>query len=817
MKRQKKKLIAKIAVFLFLAALGGGAVGLAAVAKIAKTLPRVDQFDSRQVAQSTQIYDRSGKVVLYEIHGEEKRTVVPFGDIPAVVKEATLAIEDANFYQHPAYNWRSVLRAFWVNAISGAVSQGGSTITQQLAKNAFLSPEKTLTRKIKELLLSVQLEKIYSKDEILNLYLNQISYGSNAYGIEAAAQTYFDKNARDLNLPEAAALASMLKAPTYYSPWGSHVNELLERKDYVINRMFELGFIDPEEKDRAFKTKLKFSSKSTGIKAPHFVMMVKEYLTNKYGEEAVARGGLKVVTTLDWNLQQIAEKTIADGVSRNTRLYSGKNGSLVAQDPKTGQILALVGSKDFFDADNDGNFNVAAQGLRQPGSAFKPFAYAAAFKKGYTPETIVFDVPTEFVPNNPNCPIAVNFSNENDECFHPQNFDHNFDGPVTLRNALAQSINVPAVKVLYLAGMNDTIQAARDFGLTTISDPRRYGLSLVLGGGEVKLLEMVGAYSVFAQDGVKHKQSLVLKIENPEGKTLEEYKDEAAQVIDSQYAKMINDILSDNEARTPLFGASNQLTIPGQETAVKTGTTNDYRDAWTIGYSRALVAGVWAGNNDNSPMQKQGGSILAAVPIWSDFMNKSLANQPIEAFTPPDPYYPTKPVLKGEYVVNYEAGGAKFPQIHDILYYVNKDDPNGERPINPESDPQFANWEIPVLSWAQTNIANFKNYNLEISGVREAAPSYFSGAEITVFSPKNGDYTGDAVSIDAEIKSPNPIVKIELFFNNALAETRSGTLGTRYRYRYDFRTTGGDFQNLITIKSTDSLGGVSSKDVIVFK
>ena len=815
MKRQKKKLIAKIAVFLFLASLGAGALGLAAVAGIAKTLPRVDQFDSRQVAQSTKIYDRSGETVLYEIHGEEKRTVVPFGEIPEVVKKATLAIEDAAFYDHPAYSWRSVLRALWANAISGAVSQGGSTITQQLAKNAFLSPEKTLTRKIKELLLSVQLEKIYSKDEILGLYLNQISYGSNAYGIEAAALTYFGKSARDLNLPEAAALASMLKAPTYYSPWGSHVDELLERKDYVLGRMFELGFIDREEKGRALKTKLKFSPKSSGIKAPHFVMMVKEYLTSKYGEEAVARGGLKVVTTLDWKLQQIAEKTITDGVSRNTQLYSGKNGALVAQDPKTGQILALVGSKDFFDVNNDGNFNVASQGLRQPGSAFKPFAYAAAFKKGYAPETIVFDAPTEFVPNNPNCPIAVSFFNENDECFHPQNFDLNFDGPVTFKNALAQSINVPAVKVLYLAGMDDTIKTAQDFGITTINDPRRYGLSLVLGGGEVRLLEMVGAYSAFAQDGVKHKQSLILKIENPEGKTLEEYKDEAAQVIEPQYAKMINDILSDNEARTPLFGANNQLTIPGQETAVKTGTTNDYRDAWTIGYSRSLVAGVWAGNNDNAPMQKQGGSILAAVPIWSDFMNKALANLPLETFTPPDPYYPTKPILKGEYVVNYEINGAQFPQIHDILYYVKKDDPNGESPGNPENDPQFANWEIPALAWARANIANFQNYNLEVAGVRDAVSA--SGAEITVFSPKSGDYTGDSINVDAEIKSPNPIVKIELFFNGALAETRSGALGTRYRYRYDFRTTGGDFQNLITIKAMDSLQRVFLKEIIVFQ
>jgi len=679
-----------------LAGLGLVFWALMTITKLAKELPSPEQFINRQISQSTKIYDRSGQTLLYEVYGEEKRTVIPFEEIPDYVKKATIAIEDQIFYTHKAFDWRAIIRALFVNIIRGKVVQGGSTITQQLAKNAFLSPERTFARKIKELILAYWIEQRYSKDEILNLYLNQVSYGSNTYGIEAASQTIFSKTTGDLNLAEAAGLAALPKAPSYYSPWGSHQEELEHRKNYVLEQMYVLGFIDREEKERAQNFKLKFASQSIGsIRAPHFAIMVRDYLIAQYGEEVVQKSGLSVITTLDWSLQELAEKAVREGAERNTRLYQGKNAALVAQDPKTGQILALVGSQNYFDLENEGNFNVAIQGLRQPGSALKPFIYAAAFQKGYSPETVVFDLPTEFSVYNNICPpTGINFLDNNPLCFHPQNFDNVFRGPVNLRNALAQSINVPSVKVLYLVGLADALNTARNFGLSTLVDPNRYGLSLVLGGGEVRLIELVGAYSIFAQEGIKHRQSFILEIKDFRGQILEKYLNQATRVIDSQYAQLINNILSDVEARSSLFQASLNLTVfPDQEVALKTGTTEDYRDAWAIGYTPSLTVGVWAGNNNNLPMQKQAGSILAAIPIWHAFMNGALEGRVIEFFNKPEPVVQVKPMLNGEYV---SSGG-----IHNILYYIDKNDPLGSGPSNPENDPQFWNWELPVKDWQQ--------------------------------------------------------------------------------------------------------------------
>ena len=704
----KKKRFLKITGFFLLILMGLAFFILMMAAKIAKELPSPEQFADRQINQSTKIYDRTGETLLYEIHGEEKRTIVPFEEIPDFVKQATISVEDREFYSHKAFDWRAIIRALFVNIIKGRVVQGGSTITQQLAKNAFLSPERTYERKLKELILSYWIEQRYSKDEILNLYLNQISYGANAYGIESASRTYFNKSAKDLNLAEAAILAALPKAPSYYSPWGSHKEELEQRKVYILEQMFKSGFIDEEEKERAGNSKIKFSEQNIGlIKAPHFVMMVKEFLVEKYGEEILEKGGLNVITTLDWKFQKAAEQTIEDGAKRNAELYDGRNAALVAQDPKTGQILALVGSKDYLAEPEpigcepgktcqfEGNFNVASQALRQPGSAFKPLAYITAFQKGYSPETVVFDLPTEFSTYGNTCPLTgINFFDNNSLCFHPENFDRQFRGPVNLRNALAQSINVPSVKVLYLAGINDSIKTAQNFGITTLTDPSRYGLSLVLGGGEVKLIDLVGAYSVFAQEGVKHRQAFILEVKNSQGKVLEKYLDQATQIIEPQYAKLINNILSDAEARSPLFQNSLNLTVfEGREAALKTGTTNDYRDAWTIGYTPSLIVGVWAGNNNNKPMQKQAGSILAAIPIWHDFMSKVLENYPVEFFNKAEQINQTKPMLNGEYIFNNET--------HNILYYINKNDPLGPQPSSPETDSQFWNWELPIKNWWQ--------------------------------------------------------------------------------------------------------------------
>lgn len=706
MAKNRNKKWLKISIVMLLIFLGFIIFSLSELAKIAKELPDPKQLlDSHQIKQSSKIYDRAGKVLLYEIYNEEKRTVIPFDEIPDYIKKATISVEDKNFYNHIAFDWRAILRAFKTNILEGRVAQGGSTITQQLAKNTFLTSERTMKRKIKELILSYWIEQKYSKDEILSLYLNTIPYGSNAYGIESASQIYFNKPAKELSLAEAALIASLPQAPTYYSPWGFHIDELTQRKNYVLKQMLEMGFIDNEEFERAKKFTFIFADQSLGsIKAPHFVMMVREYLVNKYSENFIKKGGLKITTTLDYDLQQIAERVVNEGGKRNEELYKGKNAALVAQNPKNGEILALVGSRDYFDKKNEGNFNVAVQGLRQPGSAFKPLAYITAFKKGLSPDTIIFDLPTEFAANNPRCPSIVNFNNTQVECYHPENYDKIFRGPVNLRNSLAQSLNIPAVKTLYIAGVDNTIKIAKDFGISTLTDSSRYGLSLVLGGGEVKLIDIVGAYSVFSQDGIRHNQKIITKIENNQGEIIESSADYATQVIEPQYAQMINDILSDEEIRKPLYHNNFDLTaFPDRQVAMKTGTTDDYRDAWTIGYSPYLTAGVWAGNNHQEPMQKNAGSILAALPIWSAFMKEALNKFPNETFTKLSMpinneekiQNEEKPMLNGNY---FGLNGI----IHNILHYIDKNDPLGQIPQNPGNDPQYMNWEIPVQIWLQT-------------------------------------------------------------------------------------------------------------------
>jgi membrane peptidoglycan carboxypeptidase len=460
--------------------------------------------------------------------------------------------------------------------------------------------------------------------------------------------------------------------------------------------MYDSGKINKAQYNGALAEKIVFQAQSlSGINAPHFVMAVQDYLVQKYGEAMVDNGGLKVITTLDWTLQQEAEAAVAAGAAQNEKLYSGKNAALVAEDPKTGQILAMVGSRNYFDVKNEGNFNVATQGLRQPGSSLKPFIYLMAFQKGYAPQTVLFDVPTEF-STDPSCPPIPDFTSTNKTCFHPQDFEGTFAGPVSMRNALAQSINVPAVKTLYLVGLDAAVTNMNNFGLTTLTNPDSYGLSLTLGGGAVHLIDLMKAYSALAADGIKHDQAMVLSVQDADGNTLESYSDHSVQVSDPQSVRLVNNVLSDTNARSGLFQNSLSLTVfPGHDVALKTGTSNDYRDAWTMGYTPSLVVGVWAGNNDNSPMQKNGSSILAAVPIWSAFMGKVLQNAPIETFPSPDPVNPSKPILAGNYVINN--------QVHSELYYINTSDPTGPDPIDPSIDPQFKNWEIGVTTWAQKN------------------------------------------------------------------------------------------------------------------
>jgi membrane peptidoglycan carboxypeptidase len=689
-----------------------GAIGITifAVAFVyfSRTIPEPEAIVNRRINESTKIFDSTGEALLYEIHGEEKRTVIPWEDIPENIKIATLAAEDANFYTHKGIDFEGIIRAVIKNITSGELKgEGGSTITQQLVGNALIGREKTYARKIKEVLLALEVERRFNKDEIFWMYLNQVPYGSNAYGIEAASQTFFAKSARDLTLNEAATLAALPNGPTLYSPYGSHLNLLIARKNWILLRMKEVGSISEEEYMVAIDEDLEFKQALEKINAPHFVIMVKQYLVDKYGNDFVEKGGLNVYTTLDRDLQELAEGSIQKYADHNKESYNAHNAALVAVDPRTGHLLAMSGSKDYFgesepegctegkDCQFEGNFNVALA-HRQPGSSFKPFAYSVLISKGYPDSTILFDLPTEF---NPEChPSALQSKDRyGNKCYHPQNYTGSYKGPITLRNSLAQSLNVTSVKTLYLAGIDNTINLAKSMGITTLNDRSRYGLSLVLGGGEVRLIDMASAFGVFANEGIVNETFFIKKIEDTGGNVLEENISKSERVLDTQVTRMITDILSDNNARGPIFGYTSSLFIPGKSVAVKTGTTQENRDAWTIGYSPNISVGVWAGNNNNSQMTRRASGLSVAAPIWKNFMIKALPQYPETEFVPPDSTYSDKPMLNGHYVFNI----GETNQIHNILFYVDKNNPLGSFPSNPLRDSQFSNWEESVSTWAR--------------------------------------------------------------------------------------------------------------------
>jgi 1A family penicillin-binding protein len=671
---------------------GIACAGVFAAWAVFASIPAIDSIENRIVGESTKIYDRTGEVLLYDVHGSMRRTEIPFEEISPYIRNASIAIEDASFYEHNGFRPMAFLRAILVNLglREGFRGQGGSTITQQVVKNTLLTQDKTPIRKAKEIVLAIKLERIATKEQILNIYLNETSYGGTIYGVEEATRYFFGKPAKEVTLAEAAYLAALPQAPTRYSPYGNHTDELEERKNLVLARMKNAGFITVSEYDAAMAEKVQFRQElEAGIKAPHFVFYVREYLEEKYGADAVANEGLKVITTLDWELQQKAEEIVRTRALANEKQFNAENAGLVAIDPKTGQILAMVGSRDYFDEEIDGQVNVTTS-HRQPGSSFKPFVYATAFEKGYTPETVLFDVQTQF---STAC-SATDVANSEPPCYSPGNYDHIFRGPVNLRNALAQSLNIPAVKTLYLAGIPDSIETARDMGITTLTDPGRYGLTLVLGGGEVTLLEMTGAYSVFANDGIRNAPTGILSAEDNRGHILEQYEKKESRALDPQIARLVTDILSDNEARTPLYGPNSPLRFPGMDVAAKTGTTNDNKDAWVLGYSTSIVAGAWAGNNTPESMNQISGLIV--TPMWHEFMEVALEKYPPDEFTPPspDPEYDSFPaVLRGEWNSNPSQG------VHEILYWVNKDNPRSGRPDF--SDSQLSRWDYGVSMWGQ--------------------------------------------------------------------------------------------------------------------
>lgn len=589
-------------------------------------LPRPENFGEVSLAQSTRIYDRTGEVLLFEVYGEVKREVYPMEEFPEHLKEAIISAEDSNFYKHFGIDPAGIVRAVFVNLKSGSLRAGGSTISQQLVRNSLLTRNKSIERKMREVFLTLEMERKYSKNQILELFLNQIPFGSNAYGVGAASNLYFHKRPSELTLSESALLAAMMPAPSYYSPFGSHQDDLLERKDYVIRRMRDEGYITTEQMEASQAEEIVFAEAGQNIRAPHFSLQVLDELLLEYGDQYLRENGLRVITTLDWELQEAAEKSIADMAEQNKAL-GAYNAALAAIDPQTGEILAEVGSRDWFsdpepegcdpgtDCLFDPKLNVATSlPGRQPGSAFKPFVYATAFKKGFDDNTVVVDEET-------------NFGVWGDKEYIPKNFDGMFRGPVTLRQALAQSLNVPSVKVLVdFAGIQDSIDTARAMGITTLKDASNYGPSLVLGGGEVRLLDMASAYGVFAAQGRRVPPFDILRVESSEGRVLKETRRTPIVVLDPKVADMITSILKDNASRVPVFAQNSSLNIPG--VAAKTGTTQEFKDAWVMGYTDNIAVGVWVGNSSAEPADENP-SVILGGPIWNRFMRAALELRPL--------------------------------------------------------------------------------------------------------------------------------------------------------------------------------------------
>ncbi len=586
-----------------------------------RDLPEPGKLSEAQIGNSTRIYDRNG-IPLYSVYEDVNRSYVNLDQIPKYLQQATIATEDKDFYKNKGFSITGYIRGLIIDPIIRRRVTGGSTLTQQLVKNVLLSSERTLPRKIKELILAIQVDKRYSKNEVLEMYLNDVPYGGTAIGVEAASETYFGKKVKELSLPESALLAGLPQSPSVYSPFTGN-KYYIGRSQVVLKNLREQGYITKDQEKKALEEikKMKFTQReSVSMKAPHFVIYVKQILAAQFGEEMVENGGLQVKTTLDYELQKKSEDIVKSEIEKLKGFRVG-NGAAVVANPKNGEILAMVGSKDYFDTDADGNFNVALAN-RQPGSSLKPVMYAAAFEKGYTPSTMIMDVKTEFPTGNSDKPT-----------YSPVNYDGKFRGPIQLRFALANSFNVPAVKMLARVGVKDVMEKGYEMGIEnwqpTSKNLSSVGLSLVLGGRETSLLNEVTVYGVFANKGVRQDPVTILEVKDNKGKTLFKAKKKDGQkVLSQEIAFLISHILLDNNARADAFGSRSLLNISGKNVSVKTGTTDEKRDNWTVGFTPSFVVGVWVGNNDNSPMNPAIASgITGASPIWNKIMTEALKNK----------------------------------------------------------------------------------------------------------------------------------------------------------------------------------------------
>lgn len=728
----------------FLLAVAGSIGAIVYIIMIMQELPSPQELANFSLIESTRIYDREGNL-LYEVSGDERREKVDIETVPAYCKNAVLAAEDANFYEHGGFSWKGILRSAYLdvrNKITGeGFLVGGSTITQQFVKNAYLTREKTIERKLKELILSMQVENAFTKDEILELYLNAIPFGSNAHGIQTAAQLFFSKNVQDLSLSQCALLASLPQAPSYYSPYGSHTDDLISRYKWVLQRMESLDMIDPLLYETALQEDVLASIQPfrQDINAPHFVFYVKEILEQKYGSEMVEQGGLQVYTSLDPRLQDAAETSVREGVDGPLLRYNATNSALIATNPKTGEILAMVGSRDYFMDEVDGQVNITTS-LQQPGSSFKPIVYTGLFAKGrgIGPGSVLYDVETNFGNN-----------------YMPGNFDGAFWGPTSIRRALAGSRNIPAIKAGYLAGIKDTIEMGYRMGLSTLEQSAALsdhaGMSYALGTLEVTPLDMAVAFGTLANGGNMVPATPILKVIDGTGTVIEEYippEGEPAIIPNDpkknqQVAYLMNDILSDTSARPPGWG---KLSVPGHTVAAKTGTSNAKKnginypqDLWTVGYTPSIVTVVWGGNTRNGALTRDASGLMGITPTWQNFMSEALKDTPDEPFVRPEGiveksvtktsgFLPSAntpanqlnrdifaewsvPEMydKGLLVASVDRNSGLllnefcpepdpvtyiYGESHNILFYLNPD------------DPQFSRWEPPVKAWGRSKGAS---------------------------------------------------------------------------------------------------------------
>jgi 1A family penicillin-binding protein len=815
----KSKFFARLAFFCFIGLIALGFLMTGLFAFYAKDLPQPDKIIRRE-GFSTKIYDRNGEL-LYDIFANQKRTPIELKDVPQHLRNATIAIEDKNFYKHGGFDPTGIFRAFF-NTVVHRQLQGGSTLTQQLVKNVLLTSQRTIPRKLREFILAVQIEKKYSKDEILQMYLNEAPYGGTAWGVEEASEAYFDKSVSELNLIESAVLAGLPQRPSVYSPFSDSPQAYIVRTQQVLRRMREDGYITSEQEKEAFKQleKIEFATEGSSFKAPHFVMYVKKQLEERYGQQVVEGGGLRIYTTLDLDIQEAAQEAVAEEIAKVEAVHI-TNGAALVMDPNNGEILAMVGSKNYNDPDYDGKVNVTLS-LRQPGSAIKPVTYLAALKKGYTASTLLMDTPTTF-PGGPGQPD-----------YNPVNYDGQFHGPLQMRFALGNSINIPAVKMLAQVGLKDMLQTAYELGLSTLEPTtdnlKRFGLSVTLGGGEVRLLELVEAYSAFANGGLKVEPISILKVTDKDDKVLFEQKNiQGKKVITEAQAFLISHILSDNNARLITFGVNSALNIPGRTVAVKTGTTNDKRDNWTIGWTPQVIAGVWVGNNDNSPMKEVASGVSGASPIWRRVIQAALADKSNLSFKVP------------EGIVTAEVDQISGYRAHDnypsrVEYFIKGTEPTGEDLIHTklklcrgqeklatlvqiakgeyeekeyfvfqEDDPISSDgvnrWQQGIDKWLETQ-----------SDSRYYPPKEYCGStdeiEVSISEPANRtQINSNDIKVAGKIIANNDIKKIEIFIDNKAKET----IENSKKFEKVFYLTDGVYK--IKVKAFDNQDNQSEREV----